>query len=354
MEQVQESPVAEESIDAYIARENALERGLDAPVDDVPVLDQAPEPKAEEPSAEGEPKAEPEPKAAAPERDEQGKFKGKPRNDPRARVEQATAKEAQAKRERDEAIARIQALETELQTLKTPKPAAQPVAPAAQPVAGFPDYQTWASQADNAQKTYEDYLEARVEHRFEQRERAKQQQEAQARYAQADAQRMSDFTTRLQTAVADDEQFWNRVDPKLTDTPRLSVLVQTPHGWIDRTTGRQTPPPTFTNWIVDQVIECEHPHVVLEALSDPQTFQRLATLPPAKVLRELAKLDVKPAPAAAVPRGPARKPVTSTAPDPYTPLGSSPVASADEPGDDEPIEKYIARTNAQDRKAGRF
>ena len=108
---------------------------------------------------------------------------------------------------------------------------------------------------------------------------------------------------------------------------------------------------TFGNFLVEQVFQSEHPKDLLLHLSNLEEVQRLATLPPAQVIRELAKfeahLDAAPA------HGPAPIAV-SHAKRPIQPLGTSHVtASGDPPGDDESFEKHAAYYNALDRKQRR-
>ena len=93
---------------------------------------------------------------------------------------------------------------------------------------------------------------------------------------------------------------------------------------------------------------------LVEHLSDPKEFQRLATLPPTQVVRELAKVEARLGAAAPSERGAAPRPTASQARPPITPLGTTPHAAADDGSDDEPVEAFIRRENTKDRKAGRL
>jgi hypothetical protein len=93
--------------------------------------------------------------------------KGKPRNDPRARVEQATAREAAAKEEARLARERADRLEAELAEARKPKPAADPPARPTlvtppQTAAAFAPFDAWLEK--NPGKDYDDYRDARDEH----------------------------------------------------------------------------------------------------------------------------------------------------------------------------------------------
>ena len=85
-------------------------------------------------------------------------------------------------------------------------------------------------------------------------------------------------------------------------------------------------------------------------LSNPDEIQRLATLPPLHVMRELARIDVGhgAAPAAPAPKAP----ILSKAKPPIQPLGSSSVAT-DEPPDPANFEAHVRYWYAQDRKGRR-
>jgi hypothetical protein len=88
-------------------------------------------------------------------RDESGKFKlrsGKPRNDPQARVQQATAKEAAAKEDarlaREEAASlktRLEALERAQRPAERAEPASQPSSRGQSATNEFPEFEDWVA-----------------------------------------------------------------------------------------------------------------------------------------------------------------------------------------------------------------
>lgn len=329
---VVETPVVEESFEAYVTRANAAEQ--------TGTLDAAETPVAEAVAVVEDP-------AVA----ETAKPKGKPRSDPQARIDQAIAQKSDADRRAQEADARAARLEAELAATRAPK--AAPVAEVAAPA--FPEYGEWAAKPGNETKPYEAYIDARTDWRYDQRQRAEQTTKAeQAIMQRLDASNTA-FRDRLTKDIADEPEFLETVDSRLAEAPRLSAFVRRPDGaFVERGTNRPLQAPTFVNFLSEQIFLAEHPKALLRHLSDPQEVQRLATLPPDEVIRALAKLDVPSVPAAASTRGPAQKAQKSQAPDPITPLGSSPLGTADEPGDDEPFEQFVRRENARDRKAGRL
>lgn len=299
------------------------------PAADPVVETPAAEPVVEEPAA-AEPVAE---------------VKPKPRNDPKARVEQATAKEAAAKRERDEAkaeAAKLQARIAELEARTAPKP--QPVArPQAAPDAE-PDPTDTTKYADG--QFDRQYLkdQARWEARQElaQRDALQRQQAAMEARAQQVQAVDRQFSERYQAVLAKDPEFASKVDPRLLNTPRAGVLANPAEA-------------TFGNFLVEQVFQSEQPDVLLLHLSDPAVVQRLATLPPAVVIRELAKLEVSHGAASSA--APASKaPAISQAKAPIRPVGSSPLVSSDEPGDeasDEEWRRHWEAAELRKRRAGR-
>lgn len=260
--------------------------------------------------------------------------KPKPRNDPQARVEQATAKEAAAKRERDEAKAEAADLKARLAALEAKAPKAEP-----KPVVAA-DPEPTVDQFDSYEKFVK--AQARWEARQEivQQEAERQQHAArqQREYAIREVDRQ--FGERYGAILAKDPEFPSKVDARLLNTPRMGVLDDPSKA-------------TFGNFLVEQVFQSEQPEALLLHLSDPQVVQRLATLPPNQVIRELAKVELSVT--AASPTGPAVKtPAISRAKPPIQPVGSSPLAAdANEISDDLSVDEHIKRMNARDRAARR-
>jgi hypothetical protein len=328
------TPAVDESFEAYFSRANVAEKtgALDTVT---PAVEPVTEPvETDTPPVE----------AVA------EKPKGKPRNDPQARIDEITAKQKEAERKAQEADAKAARLEAELAAARAPKPAAQPVTEA---VETFPEYAAWAAKPGNETKPYEDYIDARTDWRYDQRQRADRESQAEMVAIRTLDASNAAFRERLTAAIADEPDFLDTVDSRIADAPRLSAFKRLPNGsYVERGTNRPLPAPTFANFLSEQVFKSESPKAVLRHLSNVQEVQRLATLPPDEVIRVLARLDT-PTPAAAE-RGPAQTPPKSQAPAPVQPLGSS--ASVTDDGDeaDLPVEAFIKKGNARDRKAGRL
>lgn len=242
--------------------------------------------------------AEPEPTPT--DRNADGTFKAKPRSDPKARVEAATAKEAEAKRLRDETLAENARLKAEIDALKRPKePVAQtPTAAIAEPE-GFPDYATWAQKAGNADKPYEAYIDDRNDWRWALNDKKSQSQ-------RAEQSRYDNFLARVKATPDWDTKF----KPETALARDLVPYIQ------DHDQG---------------------PQILLYLSEHPDLAQRIATLHPIKQIEKFGEIVglLSARPAAAEVRGPAvETPPASRAKAPIKPLGSSPQVSDDPPGED--------------------
>lgn len=330
-----------ESLEAYFTRANVAEKdGTLALVDNPEAVTDPVDAVAAEPVVD-EPKVEP------------LKAKGKPRNDPQARIDQAIAQKGEAERTAADAVARAAQLERDLAAARQPAKPTQPIPPPA--AAAFPDFATWSATAGNETKPYEDYIDARADFRYEQRQQQDRHALQERQAVQSIQASSAEFSKRLTEQTADDPKFLETVNPRLLDAVRIGAYAKRADGThYDRTTGETLPPPTFANFLMEQVFRSEVPKALLHHLSNVQEVQRLATLPPEEVIRAIAKVEALATGPAAADRGSAPVPKKSAAPDPMVPLGSSPVQSGDEPSDDEPLDTYIRRENAKDRKAGRL
>ena len=293
------------------------------------------------PIAEPTPSAEPD---AAP-RDTTGKFqsRGKKRDDPVTRMADATAKEAAAKRERDEAISERDRLRAELATRQAAPPQA---APLPLPPANATDWQRYqamptAPKQDQFTKT-EDWLVAMnlfvADTRYAEL-RAVEQGRA------ADTQRVEVSQSRARTVYdkitlnGTDTDVLNQISPSIVNTPPMSAL---PRGVK----------PTFGNFIIEQAFKSDHPREILLHLSNEQEVQRLAMLPPDEVVRSLALFDANVSRTSAAPTGTAAMRSVSQAKPVFKPVaGSAQTPTGDEPpGDDASDAAHDAYWAKQRRK----
>jgi len=182
----------------------------------------------------------------------------------------------------------------------------------------FPKYAEYLSTHPDAE--LEDWLEARDSWRDQRHaDQIARAQQADAR-TRTLSQRTQTFSAKMQTAVQTDPDLLSKVHPRLLQTKPLSGLAP-------------DEPPTFGNFLVEQILASEHPEKLLLHLSNDQEVQRLAALDPDRVIRELAKIEYG---LGAAPSGPVPVPARpSNAHPPVKPLGGSPPHDADTPpGDD--------------------
>ena len=280
----------------------------------------------------------------------------KPRQDTPARIAQVLAQKREAEQRAEAAEQRAQAHEQELARLRQPPPAPRVDAAPAKPAENaekFPRFDQWS--ATHPEATHDDYLDARDDWRDARRDVVQRERAETQHQTQAFETRASTFGQRYAEAAQADPTLPTRINPQLLSAKPLSTLTAQDKAIIaalpDKTQRDQF---AFLCFLADRWIDSEHAVPLLEHLSDPRTFQRLATLPPDQVIEELAMLKAGFA-AAPSSRGPAAKPHASQAHPPITPLGSAPrTPDADDGSDDEPIEKFFSRENAKDRKAGRL
>jgi|TARA_R110000824_G_scaffold396567_1_gene598129 hypothetical protein len=244
------------------------------------------------------------------------------RKDATAAVQVAIGKQREAERRAADAEARLAALTTD-----TAAPKASTPAP---PKADWARYQEMpgAPQVEEFDK-YEDYTTAVATFVTDLRHQELATQEAyaasQAAEQESERARQSVWQERLETARKSDPTFDDHLN---ADTP-MSLPMQ--HLTMESPVGTQ----------------------LLQYLSTHQDeSQRLSTLHPVEVYREMGKLEERLS-AASSERGSA--PVISHAKPPIKPLGSSPhTPDADAITDELSFDEHFRRMNASDRKHGRL
>jgi hypothetical protein len=267
-------------------------------------------------------------------RDDAGKFAPKPK---KGSLDRLIWERGEAERKTKAAEERAAKLEAELALARQPK-----IEPRTEPVPEpekftFASYDDWLTKHDGG--SYEDYIEeravARLKHdqHAETRERS-QREDAETYQKAAASHRMREIAARQ--TLPD----YDAVLSAGTAAMAAAGMAQLPE--------------VFSRAIVTSERSAE---IVYDLASHPEVALQLA--------QEAASLPVTAAPmmrrllehrlTAASP-GPAVRPKVKTTAQPLIkPVSGQPVTTdADEPGDDEPIEAYIRRTNAQDRKAGRW
>jgi hypothetical protein len=300
--------------------------------------------------------ATPEPPKDAQKAEERRPTNAEARKDPQARIRQQAWDQREAERRAEAAEQRAEAAERREQERAREQTAAKPPEPQAPPTPQtdkFPDYATYLQS--NPDASLEAWMDARDEWRDARRDAQLQERAALQQAETTFHSKASAFGERFAAAAKTDPELEQRIDRELLNVRPYSTL--TPQ---DKALIRNIPDPAardlvaFRCFLADQWIDSEHAVELLEHLSDPKEFQRLATLPPNQVIRALAKIEAGFSAAPGKDRGPAPKPSASQANAPIKPLGTSPQGATDEGSDDEPFEAFIRRENARDRKAGRL
>ena len=240
------------------------------------------------------------------------------RRNARAAVQAAITKQREAERRADKAEARLEVLAP---PADSPQAAPQPDWARFKALPAAPK----ADQFEN----YDDYTAALAT--FVTDARQHEHETRRHQYLQAREQQVAESARAT--------QWQNRLAQARTETPNLDATLD----------------PTVPMSVPMQYLAMESPVGIqlLQYLSaHPDESQRLSTLHPAEVYREMGKIEERLS-AASTPSGPAR--VVSHAKPPIQPLGSSP--HAPDPTavtDDLSFEEHFKRMNAADRKHGRL
>ncbi len=290
-----------------------------------------PEPTTEDPAPEPEPEPEPKPAAVA-KPAEPAKIDKSTRAGKKASIQQEidalVGTKHHTEREVEAARTELQRLRSEQQQISQQRQEpAKPQAPQT-----FPSYQEML--AKNADLTPEQWLDQRDEwrdNRKAQMEMARSSEERHFKKVQA-------LNGRIETIEVLEPGFWDTVKPYADRLVPARELQP----------GQQ---PTAINAIADVVLDSDIPDKFLRHFRDnPADFQRLSTLHPVQVFREMGKLEKSLE--AATSTGPASKaPVVSQANPPLKPVSGSPVISDDDgtPEGDLPVDEFFRRRTAQER-----
>lgn len=276
-----------------------------------------------------EAKAEPAPEAKKDKAEEPDKAeekppekKGDPRHDPKARMLEATRKEAEAKRALAAEREARAALEARLEALeRTGKPS-----PAEQPRRD-PD----AKPTPDAFESYEEYLDARDTYN------RKQWESESSRRAQIEA---------TQRAVDEQKRKFSEVTvPNLEKYSEEVLSLQTEFQIPEGTK------PSGANWVANELFFSPEsaPTLMLHLTEHPEELQRLAALTsPRAVSREMAKMEAR-LEAATTATSPEREDVSRAAP-PVRPVTGKPyVTESDEYRPGMSLDEYARVWNRQKR-----
>jgi hypothetical protein len=277
-------------------------------------------------------------------------------------MEDATAKEAAAKRERDTVTAENARLKAELEAARKPSPPAapmppQPVPQARVPQAAAPPPDPEPDAKDAAKYPAGEYdprylrdvgrWEARQE--FQKQRAVEQQQQAAEHHLRTVEQGLSAYAQRMQQALPDKgalEAFLKELPESITNLRPSAV----------HTMLAPNEPLSAANVIADCISDADNPVALMRHLKDhPTEFQRLLTLHPIAVFRAMGRLEASLAAAPSPSRpAPAAVPVSKARP-PVQRVESVPQMSDAPPGDDASDEEHVAYYNRKEiaRRFGR-
>ena len=295
-----------------------------------------PEPVEPSPQGDGDPGDEDSPQADP--ASDAGKTLQAKRGSLQARIDAQTAKQRTAERERDGERQRADAAERELQALRQPKGETKPAEPR------YTRAKPTEDEIGTKYETYGAYVEALTDWKVEQRDAQQAEHAHRSQIQRSHAQHAETFSDRIAKAEETDPDFWSKMHP--------AVVNLRPSGSLEA--GER---PTAMTAIADVIFTSEHTtDLMLHFSQNPREFQRLSTLPPNQLYREMGRLEAQYTKAPAASSGPAVKPVpVSSAAPPIKPVGSTASTGSDpDPlSDDLDIDTHIRVMNAKERKARR-
>lgn len=290
------------------------------------------EPKEKEPEAAPEGTSDEQTQPQKPE-----KPLGKPRDDPRSRMLQATQQLAETKRQKDEIERRAIAAEDRLRKLleAAPKEEAKPEPKVEK--SGRPSLDDFETLEDHAEAVAKWVI--KQERDAEKAERAKETEAAKAKaYQEFREKRISSFAERMNSHLEKDPQFWERQNPDVVGLKPLSVV---PDG----------EPKGPLNALAEHFLVSEVAPALIEYFSgNPEELQRFGTFrTEGQFWYELGKVE-KALGAATTATAQAR---TSKAAPPARPVAGGPPTNP-EPALEDSDSDYFRKRLAQElRKRGR-
>jgi len=310
-EPIVDSPAAEveESLSDFVARENALERG------------ESPDPEPEPtPEPEGEPA--PAAKVEPPKVDKRTKEGRKLTF--QQEIDALAAQKHEAKRELEAAQAELAALRTQREQVQRPQPPQRPTPQAAPPEDREPTLNDFMKLPDGQPNPDPYSTWVRASAAWEARQEFRRQSEAVA--AQ---QHQASIGQTWGGKLAEIRQRVPDIDQRLSQTP-IDQRV-----WPFLQNHKQGP--EIAEYLSQNISEAQ----ALLSLHPIDQIGRIGEI--------VGKLSAR---STAAPVAQRKPPVVSSAKPPIQPLGTSPVATAPEPGDDEPFSSFYVRENKAEGKRG--
>jgi hypothetical protein len=254
----------------------------------------------------------------------------KPRKTAEDRIKELLAKEKAATARAEAAERRAAEIEAARTTPKQDErtPDSRP-APAK--VEAFPSYDAYL--VEHPEASYEEYIDARTEHRFN----ALKQQETESRerttretaHQQAIKTRDTQAGERIQAAVKADPEFWDHVSDEVKSLKPFDAIR-------DPKTGQWREQPTAKHCVAEELLKSPvMPQLMRHFTDHPEDLAKLYQLQPDALLKAFGKLEARLEKGTETVAATPPKHVTS-APAPPTTLGQKSMQSAD------PIDAAVA------------
>ena len=262
-----------------------------------------------------------------------------------AKIDKEVGLRRQAERERDE-------LRSRFTQPAEPKPAekAEPQATRPKPT----EAEIGTKYAD-----YPAYIEDLTDWKLEQRDAQHAIQTRQRQTAERHETHAAKFSERIAKAEEADPQFWSKIDAKIANLmPSTALDPAAIDGALRAARAGDPSARLFVAQleIADAIFDSDYSTDLMAHFSaNLNDFQRLSTLPPKLIAREIGRLEAQFVRPEAASPGPAPKtPVISAAPPPIKPVGTTAsTADRDPLTEDLDIDEHIRVMNARDKK-GRF
>ena len=254
--------------------------------------------------------------------------KGNPRHDPEARKAQIAAEIRELAEERRRVAADVERLKK------------QKTAPASDSEDLEPTFEEYEEKGKDVGAFLTDHEQWAVRTAVKKHETERQAKERHEATITETRQFIGDYEKRMNEYADANEGFLEKLDPELTAIPPARVM----------------PPDQrqLVNYLVEEIISSEHaPQLWAHFSESPKDFQRLATLHPRTMLREIARLDVTLSdPEAAATAGkPAPKVLESSkAAPPLPPVRGTPKVADVEPGADADYDTHVRFYNSRDAR----
>ncbi len=274
----------------------------------------------------------------------------KPRNSIQAKIDQAVARQREAERR---AEAAEQRLAQQSRPAETAKP--EPTYTRAKPS----ENEIGSKYAD-----YPAYIEDLTDWKLEQRDAQQAERDIRRATSERHEAHAAKFSERIAKAEEADPAFWSKISKEIAELAPSTAYDPADIQKARDAAYRGDPGArSFLSRVelADAIFDSDHSTDLMAHFSaNTQDFQRLSTLPPKLIAREIGRLEASFVRSETASSGPVPKtPVISQAPPPIKPVGTTASTASEidlNPDDmsEAEMDKHIRAMNARDKKTGQF